>query len=372
VNTMKLGLLGGGQLGRMFATQASNFGYQVVTYCPELKPVAAVVAEHQCAHYNDRTALKKFAAQVGAVTIEFENVPVAAIELLSEHTIVRPGATALESSQNRLAEKRFLTSKVGVAVAPWHSLEQSSDLEQITTAHYPAILKTAAEGYDGKGQVAVKRAQDLPKAWQQLNQCPAVLEQKIQFEHELSVILVRNKLGQHAVYGPFRNEHKRHILNISWADDSFTPVLQAEAKDIAISIGDALKYEGVLCIEFFQQGDRLIVNEIAPRPHNSGHLTIEAFSCSQFEQQLRVLTDAPIGPVYQYCPAAMINIISEQPTYAQQVSLLAMPGLHWHWYGKCARPGRKLGHLTITANSVDQLRSRVTAAQACLTTAQGD
>lgn len=360
-----LGVLGGGQLGRMFAVAARQMGYRIHVFTPEEESPAGQAADHQItADYHDPTALQQFADGVDVATFEFENIPVPTLRLLAERIPVRPGPDVLDTIQNRLSEKSFL-SQHQFPVAKFHAIRTKSDLEAISQTQLPGVLKTASDGYDGKGQRIVNTQHELADAWQQLGQTECVLEALIEFDCEFSVIVARNE-SETVHYAPVLNHHANHILDISCSPSGLSSDVCDRAVEMARGVADALGLIGVICLEFFlaSNGD-VMINEIAPRPHNSGHLTIEAHATSQFEQQVRAMCGLPLGSTKQRRPAAMANLLGDlwlegEPRWDRA---LKHAELSLHLYGKqSARPGRKMGHLTCLADSLDDARK--TAEQA--------
>jgi 5-(carboxyamino)imidazole ribonucleotide synthase len=367
-----VGVLGSGQLGRMFALAARRMGYRVHTYSPEEdSPTGHVADVEVSASYDDLDSLQKFARALDVLTFEFENVPRAALDTVASIVPVRPGPEALWVSQNREREKEFLR-EANVPVAPWAAVRTTDELAAaVALVGVPSVLKTAAFGYDGKGQARVEAAESASAAWASLGRVPCVLEAFVDFQREVSVIAARGADGEVAFFPVFENEHARHILDVTRAPASLSGFEEKLARDIARMILDALSYVGVLCIELFHTRDgRLLVNEIAPRPHNSGHLTIDACVTSQFEQQLRAVCGLPLGSTELLRPAAMANLLGD--LWAGGVprweKACAVPGVALHLYGKKEpRPGRKMGHLTALAEGPDEARRRVLAARAALT-----
>lgn len=363
-----LGVFGGGQLGRMFALAAREMGYRVAVFAPEPDcPAAHVADQHFQNTYDDADALGRFADVVDVVTIEFENIPVAALQLAAEHVPVRPGAEVLRTIQNRLDEKTFLSSH-GFPVASFHAIRQLSNLQH-AEGHLPGVLKTAASGYDGKGQRFVHSLADLESAWSELGQVECVLESFVEFDCEFSVIVARNQFGC-VHYEPILNDHQNHILDLSVCPSGLTGKAPQDAVEIACGVGEALQYHGVLCVEYFLRTDgQVVINEIAPRPHNSGHLTIESHVTSQFQQQVRAICGLPLGSTVQKQPAAMANLLGDvwshgEPDWSKS---LAIPGVALHLYGKDSpRPGRKMGHLTCTASSAAIAADQARAAREAL------
>jgi 5-(carboxyamino)imidazole ribonucleotide synthase len=352
-----LGLMGGGQLGRMFCHAAQSLGYRVAVLDPAQEGPAASVADmHIQADYDDETALIKLAQRCRAVTTEFENVPAQSLLTLAAHCRVTPGAHAVEIVQDRIAEKAFIVSQ-GVAVAPYAAVQTESDL-RVAGAHlFPGILKVARLGYDGKGQARVRSLEEALKAFAECGGVPCVLEAMLDLKEELSVVLARGLDGQCAVFPVARNVHEQGILAVTTVDMQAV-AMTARATEAALAIAQGLKYEGVLCVEFFVLGDgQLLVNEIAPRPHNSGHFSMNACVTSQFEQQARVMAGLPLGSTRLLTPAVMLNILGDvwypgtddrqaEPNWQD---VLAVPGASLHLYGKReARRARKMGHVNCT------------------------
>jgi 5-(carboxyamino)imidazole ribonucleotide synthase len=366
-----VGVLGGGQLGRMFAMAARRLGYRVHTLAPEHDTPTGQIADVEInAPYDDLDAVRRFAQGVDVVTFEFENVSAAAAETAEAHAIVRPSGRALAIAQHRLREKTFLTDH-GIPVTPFAPIRTTMDLSSSATAvGCPAVLKTAAFGYDGKGQVAVKDAGDLAAAWDALDRREAILEAFIDLQCEISVIGARGVGGEWSSFGPIENAHRHHILDVSVAPASVPGSIAAQAIEITRAVMEALEFIGLLCVEFFVARDgRLMVNELAPRPHNSGHLTFDACRTSQFEQQLRAICGLPLGSTEMLQPAAMANLLGDvwtkgEPNWA---AALAYPDVKLHLYGKSLpRPGRKMGHLTVLSSTAAEARSRVIQARAAL------
>ena len=310
--------------------------------------------------YDDPVALDRFAGGLALVTYEFENVPVGSARHLAERVPVLPPPRALEVAQDRLSEKRFLAS-VDVPVAPWRPIDSLADLGRaVAELGCPAVLKTRRLGYDGKGQHVIEEPTDVERAWARLGGAPLVLETFVPFDRELSILAVRGREGATACYPLVENLHAAGILRRSLAPaPGVSPALQARAESHARRVLDALGYVGVLAIELFQVGDRLLANEIAPRVHNSGHWTIEGAETSQFENHLRAVAGLPLGPTAARGVTAMVNLVGTTPDTR---AVLGIPGAHLHLYGKAPRPGRKLGHVTLRADdaaSLDAIRARI-------------
>jgi 5-(carboxyamino)imidazole ribonucleotide synthase len=356
-----LGVLGGGQLGRMFAQAAQALGYRVCVLDPVAQGPAGMVADRQIvADYDDAAALGEMAQCCAAITTEFENVPAASLERLALQRPVRPRAGAVSVAQDRLREKAFIHAS-GVAVAPHAPIAAPGDLSAVSPELFPGILKTARLGYDGKGQVPVASPAALAAAWQDLRGVPCVLEQRLALRRELSVIVARGADGASACFPVCENEHRDGILARTWLPARIDEATAQGARALAVRIAVGLDYVGVLCVEMFETADgRLLVNEIAPRPHNSGHATIEACASSQFGQQARALAGLPLGDARLLSPAVMLNLLGDlwfderglprEPDWAR---VLAVPGACLHLYGKSeARRGRKMGHLTCLGETI--------------------
>lgn len=346
-----VGILGGGQLGRMLAQAAAELGLRVHIYAPEeTSPAAEVAANSTRGDYEDGEKLRAFAESVDIVTYEFENVPGETARILSEHTIVRPNARSLAVSQDRLEEKNFLKS-LGIETAPFAAVDTLADLEAaLTTLGLPAILKTRRFGYDGKGQVKIERAQEAKAAFEAIKGAPAILEGFVPFEKEVSVIAGRAPNGDFAAYDVGENVHRHHILHTTTVPAALSHDLAAAARDMTQKLMDGLDYVGVIGVEFFvvtdqSRGTRLCVNEFAPRVHNSGHWTMDACSVSQFEQHIRAICGWPLGTAERHSDAVMLNLIgTEIETWATHA---ATENCSLHLYGKHEpRPGRKMGHIT--------------------------
>jgi 5-(carboxyamino)imidazole ribonucleotide synthase len=360
-----IGVLGGGQLGRMFAMAARRLGYRVHTLAPDHDTPTGQIADVEInAPYDDMAAVRAFAQAVDIVTFEFENVSADAVAEAERHAIVRPNGRSLAISQHRLKEKTFLAEQ-GLPVAPFAPVRSDADLSRaMKVVGCPAVLKTATSGYDGKGQVRIEQPEDLDAAWTQIGRREAVLEAFLDLEREISVIGARGVAGEWSHFGPIENAHARHILDVSVAPAHVPEATAAAAVDVTRRVMEALDFVGILCIEFFITRDGgLVVNELAPRPHNSGHLTFDACRTSQFEQQLRAVCGLPLGSPEMLRPAAaMANLLGDiwedgEPDWAAALSL---PDVKLHLYGKSApRPGRKMGHLTVLAATPAEARARV-------------
>ncbi|HYL73775.1 MAG TPA: 5-(carboxyamino)imidazole ribonucleotide synthase [Bryobacteraceae bacterium] len=367
-----IGVLGSGQLGRMFAIAARRMGYRVHTFSPDLDTPTGQIADVEVvAPYDDLKAVAKFASHVSVVTFEFENVPTATAEAAARCAPVRPDGSILHTTQQRIREKSFLRS-AGLPTTPYREVRSLGDLQQaVFTLGCPAVLKTAAFGYDGKGQFRIESPDQLTKAWNAIGQQEAVLEAFIDFEREISVVAARGEDGEFVHYGAIENEHSRHILDISVAPARVPPNIAEEAVAMTRCVLEKLGVVGVLCVEFFVTRDgKLLINELAPRPHNSGHLTVDACVTSQFEQQLRAVCGMRLGSTAMHRPAAMANLLGDlwskgDPDWR---AACAFPDVKLHLYGKLEpRPGRKMGHLTALNHDSEQAYQMVLAARKSLT-----
>jgi len=341
-----IGIIGGGQLGRMSAMAAARLGYRVHVFSPEADgPAAQVSAASTVADYADLEALRRFADAVDVITFEFENLPADSLALLESLKPVRPGARILAISQDRLLEKQFLNN-AGIATAPWAAVESEAELNAaVAKLGLPSVLKTTRLGYDGKGQALLRAAGDLAPAYARLAPKPLVLEGFVTFAAEVSVMVARGVDGTVVTYDAVENRHKHHILDLTLAPAPLPQDLLAEAQDIARRVAEELELVGILGVEMFVTADgRLLVNEIAPRPHNSGHWTMDACPCGQFEMHIRAVAGLPLPPALRHSDAVMKNLIGPEDM-ALWPRILATPGLIPHHYGKAeARPGRKMGH----------------------------
>lgn len=345
-----IGILGGGQLARMMALAAAPLGLKCHIYAPEGdNPAFDVAAAKTIAPYEDHAALERFARAVDVVTYEFENVPAKTAEILSSLVDVLPQPRALETTQDRLIEKSFIRD-LGLAVPEFVAVDSSDSLSKaVAQLGRPSVLKTRRFGYDGKGQVIIKPETNLDEAWAGIGESPAILEQFIPFEREVSVIAARNVSGEVVTYDVCENRHAHHILAETTLPARISAMTEQAAKDAASRIGAALNYVGVFAVEFFVGGsgseERLLVNEIAPRVHNSGHWTIDGAETSQFEQHIRAISGWPLGSVKRIGRIEMRNLIGAESD--RWHDLVAEPGLHVHLYGKAeSRAGRKMGHVT--------------------------
>ena len=365
-----LGVMGGGQLGRMFVQAAQRLGYTTAVLDPDPQSPAGLVSHHPIqADYNDEAGLKQLASLCDTVTTEFENVPAAALSALAATRPVAPSAACVAIAQNRIEEKAHFTACAhvsGVSAAPYAVIETLAQLQAVPANLLPGILKTARMGYDGKGQARAKNAADLAAAWADLKSVPCVLEKLMPLKAECSVIVARGFDGSVVSFAPQRNVHVDGILAVTHAYGSNMPLAQSiRAQAATESIANHINYVGVLCVEFFIVDDGtehggLVVNEMAPRPHNSGHYTIDACDVSQFDLQVHAMAGLPLPQPRQHSPAIMLNLLGDvwfdshgKPRTPDWAAVLALPGARLHLYGKQgARPGRKMGHLTITGADV--------------------
>lgn len=365
-----VGIVGGGQLGRMFALAARRMGYRVHAFDPMQDAPAGQVADVEiCAAYDDLDAARRFAAGVDVVTFEFENIPAETLRAIEGLKPVHPSPEVLHTCRHRLREKDFLSGK-GFPVAPYRAVRSAAELQQaITEIGLPAILKTADFGYDGKGQVRIDRAENLDAIWGTMNRPVAVLEGFVPFDKEASVIVARGLDGAMTTFGPVENAHARHILDVTIAPADLSTQVTKDAIELGQAIAKSLDVVGLIAVEMFIVGDKVIVNELAPRPHNSGHYSFDACLTNQFEQQLRAVCGLPLGDVRLLQPAAMANLLGDlwQPREPNWAAALAFPDVKLHLYGKHeARPGRKMGHLTALAATSSEARQRVLAAREAL------
>ncbi len=363
-----IGVMGGGQLGRMFAMAARPMGYKVHIFTPEEESPAGQFADlTRIADYTNEAAVRRFAEGVDVVTFEFENIPVETAEWCARERDVRPAGSVLHIAQNRLREKNFLAA-AGIPVAPFRAVrsahELSSAIEQIGR---PAILKTAAFGYDGKGQQTINSRDDFEEIWSASSEDELILEGLVDFEKEISVIVARGIDGAMATFPACENLHRNHILDITVVPARVHEGVERDAAELACAIAQKLELVGLLAVEMFLKEDgALVVNELAPRPHNSGHWTIEGCVTSQFEQQVRAVCGLPLGLTDIVRPAAMANLLGEvwmsgEPEWRKA---LTSEGVHLHLYGKTEpRPRRKMGHLTALAPTADEAIARVTQAR---------
>jgi 5-(carboxyamino)imidazole ribonucleotide synthase len=368
----KIGVLGSGQLGRMFAIAARRMGYMVHTFSPDSdSPTGQISDVEISSSYDDLNALREFASNVDVVTFEFENIPSASVELVSQYVPVRPSGQVLHITQNRVREKTFI-SKAGFPVTPFRHVHSLEDLvKALNELGYPAILKTAGFGYDGKGQRSISSVEEAEKAFLSIGGQEAILEAFVDFECELSVVAARGLDGRIINYGVVENTHRNHILDYSVAPANIPPHVAKAATEIAESVLEQLDVIGVLCVEFFLKKDgSLYINELAPRPHNSGHFTFDACITSQFEQQLRTVCGLPLGAPDILRPAAMANILGDlwQAGEPKWEAVCSIPNVKLHLYGKrTPSPGRKMGHLTALASTAHEALNTVRLAREMLT-----
>ncbi|MEX0652823.1 MAG: 5-(carboxyamino)imidazole ribonucleotide synthase [Phycisphaeraceae bacterium] len=368
----RIGMFGGGQLGRMFALAARSMGYEVQVFVSEADAPASQVTDRTIvADYHDLDAVTAFARGVDVLTLEFENLPAASLAAAARHTPLHPGAAVLETTQHRLREKTTL-ERMGLPVTPFAAVHNLAELRTaLDRLGTPAVLKTAAWGYDGKGQVRLDTPAEADAAWQSLDTDEAILESFVDFERELSIVVARSADGSFAHYGLSDNRHEHHILDLSLAPADVPEQAARDTVEIARTIMEGLDVVGVLCVELFlTRGGQVLINELAPRPHNSGHLTIDACVTSQFEQQVRAVCGLPLGSTRQFGPAVMANLLGDlwetgQPQWARAC---AWPEVKLHLYGKAEpRPKRKMGHLTALGDTVEQALQRATDARHALT-----
>jgi 5-(carboxyamino)imidazole ribonucleotide synthase len=364
-----LGLMGGGQLGRMFVHAAQALGYRVCVLEPTPDSPAGQAADEQIvASYDDPAALDRLAARCRAVTTEFENVPAGALSRLAQRVRVSPAPDAVAIAQDRVLEKRFIAGQ-HIPVAPHAVITRLDDFRSVDPALFPGILKTARLGYDGKGQVRVTSAETAREAWSRLNGVACVLEKQLPLRKEVSCIVARGADGDSTTFPVSENEHRNGILAVSIVPARIDPELERQACHHATRIADALSYVGVLCVEFFVLEStgygRLVVNEIAPRPHNSGHYSIDACVTSQFEQQVRILAGQPLGSAAPMAASVMLNILGDvwfdggKARTPDWSGVLRVPGAKLHLYGKAEpRPGRKMGHVTAVNGTLEAALKR--------------
>jgi 5-(carboxyamino)imidazole ribonucleotide synthase len=351
-----IGVLGGGQLGRYFVIAAHKLGFRTMVLDPDsASPAGRVADEHVVAPYEDRAALDRIAKACAAVTTEFENVSAASLSYLAERIPVRPSPACVAVAQNRIAEKTFLKMN-GFPCAPFAIVDKAEDFAHVDPSLVPGILKVARFGYDGKGQARVETLADAQAAFAKF-QTPCVLERLMPLEKEISVVLTRADSGEVVSFPIAENTHRNGILDVSIVPARVDEHLKSEAEATARKLAQALNYVGTFCVEFFVSGGRLLVNEIAPRPHNSGHYTLDACVTNQFEQQVRALCGLPLGGAQQHSAAVMVNLLGDiwQPSEPNWSALLAFPNLKLHLYGKhSARPGRKMGHFTVVHHDLEK------------------
>lgn len=372
-----LGMLGGGQLGRFFVSAAHELGYLVWVLDPDPHSPAGLLADrHLVAGYEDYAALDELANGCTAISTEFENVPAGSLDYLAKFVLVRPSAAAVSVCQNRIAEKNFLRQH-RLPIADFAAVHDEHELRQASAALFPGILKVARFGYDGKGQEVVGNADEALAAFQRFKGETCVLEQKLELGGELSVVLARDENGRTESFPVAENSHRKGILDVSLVPASASDGLAKRAAELAATIADGLAYVGTLAVELFVVGGQLVVNEMAPRPHNSGHYTLDACLTSQYEQQVRALCGLPLGDTRAHSAAAMVNLLGDlwyedgpggqryrEPDWAQ---LYRFPGLKLHLYGKHhARHGRKMGHFTVVNADPQRARELAMAARTAI------
>lgn len=359
-----LGMLGGGQLGRFFVIAAHEMGYRVTVLDPDANSPAGKIADvHICAAFDDQAALEALASSCQVISTEFENVPADSLSFLAQTTSVRPGAYSVAIAQHRVSEKNFL-KHAGLPVAPYAVINESDELPNDDSEIYPAILKVARFGYDGKGQARVKNKHEAEIAFIQFEREECVLEKMLKLDYEVSVVLARDVHGNIATFPTAENSHLNGILDVSIVPARGSDAINHQAQKLAIMVAEKLDYTGVIGIEFFVCNGELLVNEMAPRPHNSGHYTIDACVTNQFEQQVRVMVGLPLGSSRQHSPAVMVNLLGDiwpdstatgKQTEPDWQHAFNNPQLKMHLYGKReARPGRKMGHYTVINTSRDE------------------
>lgn len=370
---MRIGVIGGGQLGRMLGLAGIPLGMRCRFLDPTVDCPAATVGELVVGAYDDPGALATLVDDVDLVTYEFENVPASAARFVAERAILAPSPRSLEIAQDRIAEKDFFRA-VGVPVQPYRAVASDEELrDAVATIGFPAVLKTRRLGYDGKGQAVVRSAAAAGAAWASLDRVPCIYEAFVPFDREVSIVATRGADGS-CVFSPLiRNEHREGILRVSIAPDpEADPILTRSAHAAVRAILEGLGHVGTLAVEFFVVGRDLVANEMAPRVHNSGHWSIEGATTSQFENHLRAIAGLPLGDPTPHGCAAMVNLIGEAP---EREAILAIPGARLHLYGKSPRPGRKVGHVTLLGEDPDAVESRLSAlrglADAATARAQG-
>ena len=365
-----LGMLGGGQLGRMFTLAAHSMGYRVTVLDPDpLSPAGAIADVHLKAAYQDREALQQLADTCVAVTTEFENVPADSLRWLASHCTVRPAGDAVAVAQDRIREKAFVRS-CGLEVAPYAVIEKAADFENVDAQLFPGILKRARFGYDGKGQARVDDAAEARRAFLEMGAESCVLEQRVALKCEISAVVARGADGAGRGFPVAENRHRNGILDVSIVPARVAPELAQRAEQWALKIAEKLQYCGVLAVEFFAtESGALLVNEMAPRPHNSGHYTIDACATSQFEQQVRTLCGLPLGDTRLLAPVVMVNLLGEAWQHGQPrwERVFNVPEAKLHLYGKHeARTGRKMGHYTVLDHSADAALQKALIVRAAL------
>lgn len=370
-----IGILGGGQLGRMLALSAQQMGYRVIGYTTEHdSPISQVCSKTIVSSFEDVDALRLFAREADLVTLEFENIPATSYNAVAEETRVAPSVNALQISQNRLREKTYLQDHGFPVVGFAHVRNIDQLFDALEKVGYPAVLKTSGYGYDGKGQRVITDKADAIKYYEELGRSDCIVEQYVRYDKEISVIGARGTYGEVKAFGPIENIHKSHILDISSVPARINWRLAAEAIEITCAVMESLDICGLLCVEFFLVGpDRLLINEIAPRPHNSGHYSLDACPTSQFEQHIRAITGLPLGKTEPHSAAAMANLLGDLWTHGEPEwsYTLEIPDVHLHLYGKTeARPGRKMGHITACSRWTEEAQEIVMKARDRLSAAR--
>ena len=368
-----IGIFGSGQLGKMIATAAKQMGYRVHIFSPELDSPAGQVADLEVqGSYLDLEAVENFAKQVDVITLEFENIPIQTLDAASRHAPVRPSAQTLKTTQHRITEKSFLLEH-GIPTCRFEVVRSLEELQTACLKIMPGLLKTASDGYDGKGQAVIKSPEDIQAAWESIATGEAILEEWIDYDFEFSVVAARNADGEFSAFHSIRNEHAEQILDVSISPSGLNAATEIAAEKVAAQIMERLQTVGILCVEFFYRGGEILVNEMAPRPHNSGHLTIEGHVTSQFAQHVRAACNLKLGSTRQHTPAAMANILGDQWENGQPrwYEALALPDVNLHLYGKVV-PGtkRKMGHLTAVADTAEEAREKVVSSRRLLRGAQ--
>lgn len=372
-----LGMLGGGQLGRFFVAAAHELGYQVWVLDPDKNSPAARLAErHFCVDYDDFSALDEFAGGCAAITTEFENVPAATLDYLAKFVPVRPSGAAVAICQNRIAEKSFLRDH-GLAHGPFAVIRSAEDINHVASTLFPAILKVARFGYDGKGQATVNSREEASTAFARFKGEACVLEKRLTLDYEISVVLARDQNGLVCCFPTGENQHTKGVLDISIVPARASDAVRSEAEALAARIAEKLDYIGTMGVEFFVSDGQLVINEMAPRPHNSGHYTLDACVTNQFEQQVRALCGLPLGESRAHSAVVMVNLLGDL-WFEQRASgehyrepdwsiLYAFPNLKLHLYGKHhARPGRKMGHFTVLGRDVRSTLETARAARSAI------
>ena len=368
-----LGMLGGGQLGRFFVNAAHEMGYKVWVLDPDANSPAGQIAERQfCAGYDDYAVLDEFAQGCAAITTEFENVPADTLDYLAKFVPVRPSAAAVAVCQNRIAEKSFLRDH-DLPHGPFAAIRSDEDLDVVSAALFPGILKVARFGYDGKGQAIVNNRDEARLAFGHFKREACVLEQRLVLDYEISIVLARDESGSVRCFPTGENRHSKGILDVSIVPARASSCIANDAEDVATRIAEKLGYVGTMGVEFFVSRGKLIVNEMAPRPHNSGHYTIDACVTNQFEQQVRALCGLPLGDPRAHSAAAMVNLLGDlwfdgeryrEPDWSR---LHAIGNLKLHFYGKHhARHGRKMGHFTVIGEDTARVQEAALAARAAV------